>query len=255
MTYHTTKDLKAVYAHLEGVLAADYRKMLDQSFTRNTAAFFYGLQDSIPTMPAKLLRRYPAVLGGMEDMAKSGPEGQAKMVRMCAFAVVQDTIRRWGEAITIEEAIGGMQEQITDVLDAKEDAEEDGAEVCKALEGMTSENTAESMQQVVEGMLAPHPGHILGMPEFDEPKCNDMCYALWGATGDRRYIERVIRALDQPADLMSREGMVPITGAWSLDSLGQQYPSIRAITEGVPGAIARIKVLTEKQRQHFFHQP
>lgn len=243
MTYHTTKDLKAVYAHLEGVLAADYRKMMDQSFTRNTAAFFYGLQDSIPTMPAKLLRRYPAVLGGMEDMAKSGPEGQAKVVRMCAFAVVQDTIRRWGEAITIEEAMGGMQEQITDVLDAKEDAEEDGAEVCKALEGMTSENTAEFMQQLAEGMLAPHPGHILGMPEFDEPKCNDMCYALWGATGDRRYIERVIRALDQPVDRTTQVGMVPYTAAWSLNSLCQQYPDINAIVDNVPGAAAKIHAM------------
>lgn len=226
-TYYATQDIEAVWRHLEMIIDRD---PMNDHYRRNIAAFFYGLEKWGGVPSAEIKRRYPI---GVEDVRS----GATLPICPAFFMVVWASIQRWKEAVTVEEAVGGMREQILENLDACGVAE---------IENLSSEEKGVGAQQAAEIMLAPHPGLILGMPEFEEPKCNDMCYVLWGATGDRRYIERVIKALDQPADPTTMAGMVSITGAWSLDSLGQQYPPIKAITEGVPGAAAKIQVLIEK---------
>lgn len=235
MTYHTTKDIGAVYQHLEALIATDPMASQNMSLIRNTAAFFYILEKNGEHLTEWPKDRYSMSIEEAQEALARGE--MLKSAGTAVFMVVQEIVRRWFDSITTDEAVTGMRQQLQDSW----------AIAPMGLQDLSQEQKDAGAQQVAESMLAPHPGTILGLPEFDTPKCNDMCYALWGATGDARYLTRVIAAVNQPEDPATMVGLVPITGAWSLGSLRQQYPAIKDVVDGVPGANAKILVLLEKR--------
>lgn len=230
LTYHTTKDIGAVYQHLEAIAAADPMATQNMSLVRNTAAFFYILEKNGEQLVEWPKDRYSLSLDEMQAFLAQGDIGMVKVAATALFMAVQEIVRRWFDTVTTEEAVAGMQQQMHDSWESAP------AEI----QSMSQEQKDTGAQQTAEAMLAPHPGTILGVSEFDDPKCNDMCYVLWGATGDRRYIECAIKALSQSGDTTTRRGQVARTAAWSLRSLAEQYPEVKAIVIGVPGAAAKI---------------
>lgn len=233
LTYYATKDVGEVYRDLETIMSTDPMAPQNVSLMRNTAAFFYILEKRGERLTEWPKDRYSITIEQAQAMLGKGDVNLARVSAAALFMVVQEIVRRWLESVTTAEAVGGMYEQMHANFDTAP----------MEVQSLSQADKDAGVQQSAEAMLAPHPGTILDLPEFDDPKCNDMCYVLWGATGDRRYIERVITALDQPSDKSTRKGQVGRTAAWSLSSLCQQYRDIDAIVSSVPGAGAKMRAL------------
>jgi hypothetical protein len=130
------------------------------------------------------------------------------------------------------------------------------------MEGLAAVRDVElntEMQQAVKDMVMPlvriSPEEVLKIETFPNAGLNDFCYLIYFGSGDRRYIERVIKALDQPLPKRSEnadgqemveateEGMVPLTAAWSLRSLSRQRQDIDLIVMSVPGTVRKIDII------------
>lgn len=226
MTFYKTKDIAACFSYWKRILRDYPDKGGDPHFIRLVAGFLTEAID-VGSVPGDILEDeiHGDEYGNMlrkrikdgEILERADAESLAEKP-LSLFTMVSAVLDVYFGDSTDEEFLVTNWERVKACPTISKDVD------LVALEPV--------MKEALKKILCGPPSEIVELERFPGPGYNDMCYVGFGATGERRYIERAIKALDQRGlDESGVEDMVALTAAWSLWSLSNEYPEIKAIIE------------------------
>lgn len=239
MTFYRTKDIDACVDKFAGLVEADSQRAQDAHLVRIFAGFLYegmqvgsisktALTDTVLNDAAMApIKSRLARKAFTQELAEHTATSTAAF-----FAQVQNTVDIYNGKYSREEFINEGYKNFT----------ESGVTIA----GVDFVAVEAEVKKLLAKMVDREPSKLLDLERFNQPGYNDLCYVGFGATGNRRYIERVIKALNQGNSRTETDMMVASTAAWSLNSLCLQYTDIDDIIESIPGARRKVEGALER---------
>jgi len=238
MVFYKTKDLAPCIAKFNGVLAKEPMRAHDAHLIRLMSGFLYEAMEA-GHVPKAYLRDTLLTAEARESAketlgaAKSIEDVQTLALNTLSFwAGVQNSLDVYQGKYSVEEYVNGGWSAF-----AKSGIAVEGVDIT-ALETAVKEALTKSVDR--------QPRKLLDVDWFTQPGYTDLCYIGFGATGDRRYIERAIKVLSQGGD-GEMDKLIVATACWSLRSLSSEYPDIAEIILSVPGAVEKMEYILEKE--------